>query len=45
MKEYALKFTQFSKYALIIVVDSRARISKFVPGVFVMVVKECRTAC
>jgi len=41
MKEYALKFT--SKYVPSMVVDSRARMSKFVSGVSEMVVKECRT--
>ncbi|KAH0652607.1 hypothetical protein KY289_030285 [Solanum tuberosum] len=39
-REYALKFTQFSKYAPTIVVDSRARMSKFVSGVSEIVVKE-----
>ncbi|WMV18318.1 hypothetical protein MTR67_011703, partial [Solanum verrucosum] len=42
-KEYALKFTQLSKYAPTMVVDSRARMSKFVSGVFSLVVKEGRT--
>ena len=43
MREYALKFTQLSKYDLTMVVDSRTRMSKFVSGVSEMVVKECRT--
>ncbi|KAH0758100.1 hypothetical protein KY290_021593 [Solanum tuberosum] len=44
VREYALKFTQLSKYAPTIVVDVRVRMSKFVTGVSEMVVKECRTA-
>ncbi|KAH0636060.1 hypothetical protein KY290_036462 [Solanum tuberosum] len=43
VKEYALKFTQLSKYAPTIVADSRDKMNKFVMGVFDMVVKECRT--
>uniref|UniRef100_M1DQP8 Gag-pol polyprotein n=1 Tax=Solanum tuberosum TaxID=4113 RepID=M1DQP8_SOLTU len=43
MKEYALKFTKLSKYALTIVADSWAKMNKFVMGVSDMVVKECRT--
>ncbi|XP_049414741.1 uncharacterized protein LOC125877509 [Solanum stenotomum] len=43
VREYALKFTQLSKYAPTIVADSRARMSKFVSGVSEIVVKECRT--
>lgn len=42
-QEYSLKFTQLSKYALALVVDSRARMSKFVFGVLSLVVKECKT--
>lgn len=44
VNEYALKFTQLSKYVPTIVVDSRTRMSKFVSSVSKMVVKECRTA-
>jgi len=33
VKEYALKFTQPSKYAPTIVVDSRAKMNKFMMGV------------
>ncbi|KAH0654435.1 hypothetical protein KY290_032963 [Solanum tuberosum] len=43
VKKYALKFTQFSRYAPTMVVDPRARMNKFVLGVSTMVVKECRT--
>jgi len=44
IKEYALRFTQQSKYAPSIVVDRRAKMSKFVSEVSDMVVKECRIA-
>ncbi|WMV54569.1 hypothetical protein MTR67_047954 [Solanum verrucosum] len=44
VREYARKFTQLSKYAPTMVVDSRARMSKFVSGVSKMVVKEWGTA-
>ncbi|WMV46269.1 hypothetical protein MTR67_039654 [Solanum verrucosum] len=40
VKEYALKVTQLSRYAPTMIVDPRARMSKFVPGVSEMVVKE-----
>ncbi|WMV24299.1 hypothetical protein MTR67_017684 [Solanum verrucosum] len=43
VREYDLKFTQLSKYAPTMVVDSRTRMSKFVSGVSEMVVKKCRT--
>ncbi|KAH0720208.1 hypothetical protein KY290_005124 [Solanum tuberosum] len=43
VKEYALRFTQLSKYAPSIVADSRSRVSKFVSGVSYLVVKACRT--
>ncbi|WMV09048.1 hypothetical protein MTR67_002433 [Solanum verrucosum] len=43
VKEYALNFTQLFRYAPAMVADPRARISKFVSGVFEMIVKECRT--
>ncbi|XP_049406176.1 uncharacterized protein LOC125869781 [Solanum stenotomum] len=44
VKEYSLKFTQLSKYAPTLVANSRARMNKFVMGVFGSVEKECRTA-
>jgi len=44
LREYALKFTQLSKYAPAMVANPMARMSKFVLGVSEMVVKECRTA-
>ncbi|XP_049365847.1 uncharacterized protein LOC125830718 [Solanum verrucosum] len=44
VKEYALEFTQLSRYAPTIVVDPRARMRKFISGMSEMVVKECRTA-
>ncbi|WMV13556.1 hypothetical protein MTR67_006941 [Solanum verrucosum] len=43
VREYALKFTQLSKYAQMMVSDSRGKISMFVLGVSKIVVKECRT--
>lgn len=43
VNEYLLKFIQWLKYALTMVVDSRSRISKFVSKVSEMMVKECRT--
>ena len=42
--EYVLTFTQSSKYVPSIVAYHRANKSKFVSSVFVMAVKECRTA-
>jgi len=39
VKEYALRFTQLSKYALSIMEDRRAKMSKFVLGVSDLVVK------
>ncbi|WMV25494.1 hypothetical protein MTR67_018879 [Solanum verrucosum] len=44
VKEYALKFTQLSRYAPNMVSDPRVRMSKFVSDVSHMVVKRCRTA-
>ncbi|WMV50612.1 hypothetical protein MTR67_043997 [Solanum verrucosum] len=44
VKEYSLKFTQLSKYVSAMVTDSRARMSKFFPDIFEIVVKECRIA-
>jgi len=43
VKEYALRFTQLSKYAPSLVANSRSRMSKFVSGVSDLLVKECRT--
>ena len=43
MKEYALKFTQLSKYAPAMVVDSRDIMSRYLTGVSKLVRKECRT--
>lgn len=40
--EYSFKFTQLSKYALEIFLDSRAHISKFIIRVSKSIVKECR---
>lgn len=40
LEEYAFKFTQFYRYALIMVVDLRERMSKFVSRVSNMVIKE-----
>ncbi|KAH0781424.1 hypothetical protein KY290_001022 [Solanum tuberosum] len=42
MKEYALKFSQLSRYVPSMIASPRARISKFVSGVSKMVVKEFR---
>ncbi|WMV54907.1 hypothetical protein MTR67_048292 [Solanum verrucosum] len=42
-REYALRFTQLSKYAPSIVADRRTKMIKFVSGVSHLVVKECRT--
>uniref|UniRef100_M1DJF8 Gag-pol polyprotein n=1 Tax=Solanum tuberosum TaxID=4113 RepID=M1DJF8_SOLTU len=44
VKEYDLKFTKLSRYSPTMVADSRANMSKFVSGVFEIMVKECRTA-
>ncbi|KAH0776329.1 hypothetical protein KY290_007740 [Solanum tuberosum] len=44
VKEYALKFTQLSKYVPTLVVDSRAKMNKFMMGVSNLVVNECRSA-
>ena len=40
VREYTLMFTQFSKYALTLIANSRARMSKFLMIVFETVVKE-----
>ena len=44
VREYALKFTKLSKYAPMLVSDSRARMHKFISIIFDLVVKECGTA-
>ncbi|KAK4733632.1 hypothetical protein R3W88_007893 [Solanum pinnatisectum] len=44
VKEYSLKFTQLSKYASILVANSRARMNKFVMGVSDLAEEEYRTA-
>ena len=44
IKEYALRFTQLSKYAPTMVADFRARMSMFVLDVSEIVVKEYHTA-
>ena len=44
VNEYALRFSQLSKYAPSLVVHSRARMNKFVTGVSELVENECRSA-
>lgn len=44
VQEYALEFTQLSKYALEMVTDQRAHVSRFVNGVVDSLVKKCRIA-
>ncbi|WMV51370.1 hypothetical protein MTR67_044755 [Solanum verrucosum] len=44
VKKYALKFTQLAMYALTMVADPRARMSKFVSDISNLVVKECLTS-
>ncbi|WMV29728.1 hypothetical protein MTR67_023113 [Solanum verrucosum] len=41
VKEYALKFTQLSKYAPMMMSNSRAKMNKSVMGISDLVVKEC----
>lgn len=41
MKKYSLKFTHLPRYALTMVIDGRAKMSRFVSGVSEDVVKEC----
>lgn len=45
VEEYTLKFTQLSRYFLNMVVVPRARMSKFVPGAFILVVKFTKLSC
>ena len=42
VKEYPLKFTQLSKYFLILIANSRDGMNKFVMGVSNMYERECR---
>ena len=44
VKEYSLKFTQLSKYALTLAVNSRAKMNKCAMGVSYLVVNESRLA-
>ena len=44
VREYSFIFTQLARYAPHVVVDNRAKISKFVSGVNDSVVNECRSA-
>lgn len=44
MRQYALKFTKFSKYAPFMVANPRVHMSKFIFGVSDLVFKECETA-
>lgn len=41
-KEYSLKFTYLARYAPIMVVDNKSRMSKIVSGIADSIVKECR---
>lgn len=43
-KEYCLKLTQLSIYDRTIVAESKAKMNKFVMGVFDLVVNKCRSA-
>ena len=45
MEMYRLKFTQISKHAHTIIVDSRAVMNKFVMGISNLLVNECRQLC
>ena len=44
MIDYSLKFTKLPKYAPTLVIDRRARMNKFVMGVYSYVEQECRTS-
>lgn len=44
VKLYAPKFTKLSRYALSLVIDPCAKMSKFISGIFDLIVKECRSA-
>lgn len=41
---YSLKFSKLSKYALFLVAGPYAIMSKFILGIFNLVVKECQTS-
>ena len=41
MKENSLRFAQLSKYATTLLADSRARMNKFVMGVYELVENKC----
>lgn len=43
VKYYTLKFTQLSKYAPILVADSRAKMNKFLIRISALVVNECHS--
>ena len=43
VREYYLKFNQLAKYAIDLVADNWASMSKFMTGVSSYVVKECRS--
>ncbi|XP_016570819.1 uncharacterized protein LOC107868662 [Capsicum annuum] len=44
IKEYCLKFNQFAKYSPDLISNARSSMSKFVTGIFGLVLKECRIA-
>ena len=44
VKDYALKFTQFYKYAPTVVADSSAKMSRFLTSMFDIIEKECHMA-
>ena len=44
LKEYSLNFTKLSMYAPTMVADSRAKMNKFVIGIFDLAVNECRSS-
>ena len=44
VKEYSLEFTQLSKYAPTMVVDSRTKMNKFFMGIYDLVVNKYRSA-
>ena len=44
VREYALKFTKFSKYASTIVANPRAKMSQFMSGLNDTLVNACRSA-
>lgn len=44
MREYALKLTNLSKYASILVAELHARMHKFILGISDLIVKKCYMA-